>query len=227
MPFWLAAVGSLIVGTLFGAIMELVVIRRLFYAPRVIVLGRDHRDRRARAGDHHRVSRRSTTRVPPYPVAVDKTWDDVAGRAASPGAQLADARRRARSSRSRSAGSSTARTLGRTVEGVGREPRPRAGARASTPRSSPPLVWAIAGFARHDHDDAGRPARRRSRPGNLQTLGPNTLARALVAAVIAGMVSFPRAMLAGVVDRCGAGADPLQLPRQARAGRRLPARSRC
>ena len=30
-------------------------------------------------------------------------------------------------------------------------------------------------------------------------LGANTLARALVAAVIAGMVSFPRAMVAGVV----------------------------
>src|SRR5215510_10329537 len=37
-PFWLAAIGSLIVGTLFGVIMELVVVRRLFYAPRVIML---------------------------------------------------------------------------------------------------------------------------------------------------------------------------------------------
>src|SRR6478752_10674219 len=37
-PFWLAAIGSLIVGTLFGALMELVVIRRLFFAPRVVVL---------------------------------------------------------------------------------------------------------------------------------------------------------------------------------------------
>ena len=37
-PFWLAAIGSLIVGTLFGVVMELVVVRRLFYAPRVIML---------------------------------------------------------------------------------------------------------------------------------------------------------------------------------------------
>src|SRR4029079_11394555 len=37
-PFWLAAIGSLIVGTLFGALMESVVIRRLFFAPRVVVL---------------------------------------------------------------------------------------------------------------------------------------------------------------------------------------------
>src|SRR6478672_12074003 len=35
-PFWVAAFASLIVGTLFGTVMELVVIRRLFYAPRVV-----------------------------------------------------------------------------------------------------------------------------------------------------------------------------------------------
>jgi len=34
--------------------------------------------------------------------------------------------------------------------------------------------------------------------GGLSNLGPNTMARALVAAVIAGMVSFPRALAAGV-----------------------------
>src|SRR6201991_1466638 len=37
-PFWLAAIAALVLGTLFGAVMELVVIRRLFTAPRVIVL---------------------------------------------------------------------------------------------------------------------------------------------------------------------------------------------
>src|SRR4051812_23121155 len=37
-PFWIAAVIGLVVGTLAGAIVELVVIRRLFTAPRVIVL---------------------------------------------------------------------------------------------------------------------------------------------------------------------------------------------
>ena len=37
-PFWLAALAALVVGTLFGTFMELIVIRRLFTAPRVIVL---------------------------------------------------------------------------------------------------------------------------------------------------------------------------------------------
>ena len=37
-PFWLAAAVALVVGTLWGAIVELAVIRRLFTAPRVIVL---------------------------------------------------------------------------------------------------------------------------------------------------------------------------------------------
>ena len=37
-PFWIAVVIALVVGTLYGALIELVVIRRLFKAPRVIVL---------------------------------------------------------------------------------------------------------------------------------------------------------------------------------------------
>ncbi len=37
-PFWLAAAMGLAVGVIYGAIIELIVIRRLFRAPRVIVL---------------------------------------------------------------------------------------------------------------------------------------------------------------------------------------------
>src|SRR5438876_2388357 len=37
-PYWLALPGALLVGTLAGALVELSVIRRLFRAPRVIVL---------------------------------------------------------------------------------------------------------------------------------------------------------------------------------------------
>ena len=58
-------------------------------------------------------------------------------------------------------------------------------------------VWSIAGFVATltmmlvaaDNGGAAH---------DLLTLGPNTLVRALAAAVIAGMVSFPRAMVAGV-----------------------------
>src|SRR3954466_5231531 len=37
-PYWLSLVAALVVGTLTGALVELAVIRRLFRAPRVIVL---------------------------------------------------------------------------------------------------------------------------------------------------------------------------------------------
>src|SRR5262245_27345830 len=37
-PFWIAAVAGLLVGIVYGALVELAVIRRLFTAPRVIVL---------------------------------------------------------------------------------------------------------------------------------------------------------------------------------------------
>ena len=86
-PFWLAAIGSLIVGTLFGVVMELVVVRRLFYAPRVIMLV-------ATIGIAG-LAQAVITAYPDlddegasYPLAVSKTWDDVAGLRIS-GAQLA------------------------------------------------------------------------------------------------------------------------------------------
>ena len=37
-PYWLSAVVALAVGALYGAVVELVVVRRLFSAPRVILL---------------------------------------------------------------------------------------------------------------------------------------------------------------------------------------------
>src|SRR5262249_11214255 len=64
------------------------------------------------------------------------------------------------------------------------------------PKMVSTAVWAIAGFVATltmilIAGESGN-------AGDLPTLGPNTLVRALVAAVIAGLVSFPRAMLAGV-----------------------------
>src|SRR5690348_4309778 len=37
-PYWLAVAVALVVGTLYGGLLELTIIRRLFDAPRVIVL---------------------------------------------------------------------------------------------------------------------------------------------------------------------------------------------
>ena len=86
-PFWLAAIGSLIVGTLFGTIMELVVIRRLFFAPRVVVLvstiGISGLALAIVTG-YPEITDFSAT----YPPAVDHTWSDVLGVRVT-GAQLA------------------------------------------------------------------------------------------------------------------------------------------
>ncbi len=86
-PFWLAAIGSLIVGTLFGTIMELVVIRRLFYAPRVVVLVSTigiSGLALAIVTAYPEITDFSAT----YPPAVDTTWSDVLGVRVT-GAQLA------------------------------------------------------------------------------------------------------------------------------------------
>ena len=193
-PFWLAAIASLIVGTLFGAVMELVVIRRLFYAPRVVVLV-------ATIGisglalaivtAYPEITDFSAT----YPPAVDHTWNDVLGVRVT-GAQLAVL----------VVVPIVALALGVVPQphagrahgqGVGREPRPRARA-GHQPQAGVDRGVVDRRVPGHAHDDAGRRGQRRRRAATSLTLGPNTLVRALAAAVIAGMVSFPRAMVAGI-----------------------------
>jgi len=192
-PFWLAAIGSLIVGTLFGVVMELVVVRRLFYAPRVIMLV-------ATIGIAG-LAQAIITAYPDlkdegaaYPLAVSKTWDDVAGLRIS-GAQLAILV--VVPLVALALGLMLNRTtLGRTVKAAAENPDV-ARVQGINPKMVSTAVWAIAGLLATltmiliagENGSASQ----------LPVLGANTLARALVAAVIAGMVSFPRAMLAGVV----------------------------
>ncbi len=193
-PFWLAAIAALVLGTLFGAVMELIVIRRLFFAPRVIVLV-------ATIGIAG-LAAAIVTAYPEitdfsaaYPVPTDTTWNDVAGiRITSaqvavlvvvPLVAIA-------------LGWFLNRTLiGRTVKASAENPD-LARVQGINPKIVSTAVWAIAGFISTltmiliAGDNAG-PAH------DLLLLGPNTLVRALAAAVIAGMVSFPRAMVAGVL----------------------------
>jgi ABC-type branched-subunit amino acid transport system ATPase component/ABC-type branched-subunit amino acid transport system permease subunit len=193
-PFWLAAGAALVVGTLFGAVMELLVIRRLFFAPRVIVLV-------ATIGISG-LALAIVTAYPeitdfsaPYPVPSDTTWNDVAGvRVTSaqvavlvvvPLVAFALGWFLNRT------------TLGRTVKASAENPD-LARVQGINPKFVSTAVWAIAGFVATltmilVAGDNGGAAH------DLLTLGPNTLVRALAAAVIAGMVSFPRAMVAGVV----------------------------
>ncbi len=193
-PFWLAAVVGIVVGTLYGALIELIVIRRLFTAPRVIVLVATigiaqlslailtalPRDRRARR---------------PLPACRSASVHEVAGRP-DRRARSSPSSSSSRSSPSASAGCSTARRSARRSRRRPRTPTWPASP-ASARRWSRPLVWAARRWPGHAVARRSWPAR----PGsaqNLDNLGPSTLTRALAAAVIAGMVSFPRAFLAGI-----------------------------
>ena len=192
-PFWLALPGALAVGVLYGVVIELVVVRRLFYAPRVVMLV-------ATIGVAG-LSEAIITAYPKlkdeaatYPVASGKTWSDVLGVQVT-GAQLAIlvtvpvvvlA-----------LGWMLNRTLlGRTVKASAENPD-LARVQGINPKFVSTAVWAIAGFLATL--TMILVAGLVGTASQLPTLGANTLARALVAAVVAGMVSFPRAMLAGVV----------------------------
>ena len=183
------AIGVAVVGTLYGAVIELVV------DPAAV-----QRATRDRAGRDDR--RRPALRWPSsprYPRSTDDGAPVPAGRRPRRGRRRRrpDHRRAARDPRRGAArrararrGSSTARRSARRSRRRPRTPTSRA-CRASTRRWCRPSVWAIAGFLATLSMIADR--RRRRVRGQTRALGPNTLVRALAAAVIAGMVSFPRA----------------------------------
>ncbi|HEU0170715.1 MAG TPA: branched-chain amino acid ABC transporter permease/ATP-binding protein [Acidimicrobiales bacterium] len=190
-PYWLAAVAGLAVGTAYGAVVELVVIRRLFDAPRVIVLV-------ATIG----VAELSLAILRAYPAV------DVAG-ARFPLAVGAD--HRVLDVRVTGAqlmilvtvplvaavlgGFLTRTTLGRTVK-ASSDNADLARLSGINPKVVSLVVWAVAGFLATL--SLALVAGQGGTIQDLDTLGPSTLVRALAAAVIAGLASFPRALLAGV-----------------------------
>lgn len=192
-PFWLAAIAALAVGVLYGVIVELVVVRRLFYAPRVVMLV-------ATIGIAG-LSQAIITAYPKlddegaaFPVASSKTWDDVFGLRVT-AAQVAIIV--AVPIVVIVLGWALNHTLlGRTVKASAENPD-LARTQGVNPKMVSTAVWAIAGFlATLTMILIGGLV---GTATQLPNLGANTLARALVAAVIAGMVSFPRAMVAGIV----------------------------
>lgn len=192
MHYWIAAAVSLALGVVWGAIIELVVVRRLFTAPRVIVLV-------ATIGiaqlcllvflSYPDVSEPGA----PFPQAVGSTWNDVFGIQMT-GAQLAilvvvpivavvlgwfl-----------------THTTLGKTVKASADNPD-RARLSGINPKLVSTFVWAAGGAL--STIALSLITGLSGSANNIDTLGPSTLVRALAAAVIAGMVSFPWAFAAGV-----------------------------
>lgn len=190
-PYWLAAAAGIVVGTTWGAVMELIVIRRLFKAPRVIVLV-------ATIG----IAQLSLAVLAAYPTIDVRgarfplaigSEHDLAGIRIT-GAQLTIlvvvpvvA--------SLLGWFLTKTTLGRTVKSSAANPD-LARLSGINPKIVSTCTWAAAGFLATL--SLALVAGQSSSVQSLDVLGPSTLVRALAAAVIAGMASFPRAVLAGI-----------------------------
>jgi ABC-type branched-subunit amino acid transport system ATPase component/ABC-type branched-subunit amino acid transport system permease subunit len=191
LPYWPAAVLSLAAGAAYGALVELVVIRRLFRAPRVIVLVATIGVAQlslAIATAYPDVDRSGAS----FPQAIGQQWT-FAGMSIS-GAQvsillvvpLVTALL---------AWSLTRTTFGRSVKACASNPD-LARTKGISPRRVSTTVWAVAGglatLAMVLVAAAGGTAQ------NLTSIGNITLVRALAAAVIAGMASFPLAFAAAL-----------------------------
>ena len=190
-PFWLAVIACLAVGALYGALMEVAVIRRLFAAPRVIVLV-------ATIG-LAQLSLAVVVALPKietvgagYPVASNGQWTllgiDVTGSQASIIVVVPIV------------AAALAWFLNRTMIGKGvkaaAENSDLARLSGINPKLVSLLVWTIGGFLATL--SMILIAGQANSSGTLAALGPSTLVRALAAAVIGGMVSFPIALVAGI-----------------------------
>jgi ABC-type branched-subunit amino acid transport system ATPase component/ABC-type branched-subunit amino acid transport system permease subunit len=192
-PFWVAVGLSLAVGTLFGAVVELTVIRRLFTSPRVIVLvatvgiaqlaqGISRAFPKIVAGTHT------------YPVAVSTVWTDVFGLRVT-GTQLSIvvvvplvaiglAWMLHRT------------TFGKAVE-ASADNAPLSRLSGVNPKIVSTFVWTCAGLL--STLSIILLSAQSGSVGGLESLGPLTLSRALVVFVLADMRSFPRAVVFGAV----------------------------
>ncbi|MCH7788659.1 MAG: ATP-binding cassette domain-containing protein [Acidobacteria bacterium] len=203
-PFWVAVVLALLVGGLFGGLIELAVIRRLFEAPRVILLVATIGIAElcvaiVTAYPDIESSDGSTAQ---FPAAIGHRWSNVTP---IPGSDVF---------RIRSLNGPDLQvlivvpllalalslwlnrtTVGKTVQAAADNPA-LARLSAISPRNVSRIVWIIAGAI---STLSIMMLSSGSSPSGLITLGPSTMVRAMAAAVLAKMVSFPRAIVAGVV----------------------------
>lgn len=190
-PYWPALAVALLAGTAFGAVVELIVIRRLFHSPRVIVLMATvgiAQLAQGIAGSYPDIEGRGQR----YPAPTTAVWDDVAGvRITGPqlsilvvvpllAAALVWVLRRT--------------TFGHAVEAAADNPKL---SRLSeiNPKLVSTFVWTIAGLL--STVSIVLLSTQTGSAAGLDNVGMLTLARAMIAFVLAGMRSFPRAVLFG------------------------------
>jgi ABC-type branched-subunit amino acid transport system ATPase component/ABC-type branched-subunit amino acid transport system permease subunit len=190
-PYWGALLLALAAGTVFGAAVELLVIRRLFDAPRVVVLVATvgiALVAQGVVGAYPDIDARGS-----YPVAIGGHWD--VGGLRITGAQLSIVVVAPLLALGLG-GLVTRTTFGKAVT-ASADNRPLARLSGINPKLVSTFVWTVAAFFSTvaiillSGQTAG--------VTGLAAIGLPTLARALVAALIAGMRSFPRAMVAGVL----------------------------
>ena len=192
-PYWLALPIALVVGIAVGAMIERAVIRRLFDAPRVIVLVATIGIAQLMQAVLASYPDLERTRGQRFPAPLTFIWDDVLGlRITGPKLTILVL--------VPLLALGLSWFLNRTVFGqtVQASATNADLARLSgiDPKMVQLFVWTIAGLLATI--SLLLLSANRGSIGGLSNLGPNTMARALVAAVIAGMVSFPRALAAGV-----------------------------
>jgi ABC-type branched-subunit amino acid transport system ATPase component/ABC-type branched-subunit amino acid transport system permease subunit len=190
-PFWISLAVSLLVGMAFAAIMEMAVIRRLFTAPRVIVLV-------ATIG----ISQLALTIATAYPsisngsarfpVPLGSTWQvgglqiggpEVSIIVVAPLVVLALSWFLARTD------------IGKTVKAAASN-GDLTRLSGINPKLVSTMVWAIAGLLASL--SLILVAGVSGTAGSLTTFGPDTMVRGLAAAVIGGMYSFRRTLVAAV-----------------------------
>jgi ABC-type branched-subunit amino acid transport system ATPase component/branched-subunit amino acid ABC-type transport system permease component len=208
-PFWVALAACLVIGALIGAVVEIVVVKRLFDRPRVVLLiatvGIAELMRAIVLLAYPDLDGEQTL----YPVAIGKTWDDV-------GASITKLTRwipgMAEDDGLRITGAEvqilivvpivavvlgllmTRTTFGKAITASADNPE-LSRLSGINPHLVSTVVWTIGGFLATLSMmllSGGSSA------SGIENLGPFTLTNALAAAVIAGMRSFPRAMFGGI-----------------------------
>ncbi len=192
-PYWIALFIALVLGTALAMLIELLVITRLFAAPRVILLVATIGIAQLMQALVQALPDITTEGRPRFPVPVGGSWDDVAGlRMTGPevtilvvvpvvAAILGYVMNRT--------------TFGKTVQASATNPN-LARTLGISPQLVSTAVWSISGFLATLSiillsGSTGALT-------GFNAIGPTTLVRALAAAVLAKMVSFPRALLAGI-----------------------------
>jgi ABC-type branched-subunit amino acid transport system ATPase component/ABC-type branched-subunit amino acid transport system permease subunit len=191
-PFWVALPVALVVGLALGAIVDATVIRRLRKSPRVVVLVATIGIAQIAEAIAYKLPQPTNLSLH-YPSAINGSWtvagvqvrgSDLSILVIVPVALIGLTWFLDRT------------TIGRTVKACASNPQ-LARLSSISPKFVSTLVWALA--AALSTLSIVLIAGQSGSAGDVTTLGDQTLSLALVAAVIAGMTSFRRAIIASIV----------------------------